>query len=110
MAKKDDPALRQCGSVGDFWALIIAEMVKQETDEGFEKFCGALLLSSLICQKRGLTRVYPTSSTSKGPTPALNQYRRRLHAAATARIDGADNKVFSFISLSLVKVVYPSFF
>jgi hypothetical protein len=67
--------------------------------EPFEQFCNAAILSALVCAKLGPNRRYPESEEErrKGPSPAANEFRRKLFAIARdmllAQIGGKGPKV-----------------
>uniref|UniRef100_A0A915DQT1 Uncharacterized protein n=1 Tax=Ditylenchus dipsaci TaxID=166011 RepID=A0A915DQT1_9BILA len=69
----------------------------QESDEDFECFCIATLISALICQKLGTSRRYPEESNSqKSPPPAVNHHRRRLCLAAAAKFRAIQPQCIKF--------------
>lgn len=86
-----------CNSVSEFWALVIKEEIqKNGTSEDFEEICISLLISSLVCEKVGLSRTYTfeePKSLLKGPSLKVNQGRRRLFATATKILESVDLEV-----------------
>ena len=85
-AKATNADLAECKSIMDFWAFLISNEMdsSRDNDEEFQQFCNAVLLSSLACTRQGVKRRYLEDDEvlKKGPSPAVNKYRRRLLAAA----------------------------
>jgi hypothetical protein len=78
--------LVNCKSIDEFLALSIRNMLRAEgaKDEELEHFCIAALISSLVCPRLGTARRYPETEEDrrKGPSPAANDFRRKLLGSA----------------------------
>ncbi|CAB3402930.1 unnamed protein product [Caenorhabditis bovis] len=84
--------MSQFASPAEFWVKVIvdAKATKQGSDT-FEQLCAAVLLSSLICTRRGVERVYlPERENAKRGLNVIRD-RRLLLNTATTLLEKADH-------------------